>query len=276
MGIFLGGLTSLLYGIGDFLGGEGAKRAPAAAIVLWAGVVSLPLVSAIALINGGSASATDLALGAAAGTAGALGLVFLFAGLGKGRAAAVAPAAGAVAGILPVVVAVATGERPSTLAWLGVGLAIPAILLSSWVADPGDLPWGGSGFGVIAGIGFGGYAIIIDRTSATSELLPLIPARAATMVVVLVVALLGMWKVTGFGQVPRGIVFGNGILDVAGNITLLAGLRVGSLALVAVSSSLYPVVTVVMARFVNHEHLRGRQVAGIVMTLVALAAIALG
>ena len=276
MGIFLGGLTSLLYGIGDFLGGEGAKRAPAAAIVLWAGVVSFPLVSAIALINGGSASGTDLALGAAAGTAGALGLVFLFAGLGKGHAAAVAPAAGAFAGMLPVVVAVVTGERPSTLAWLGVGLAIPAIVLSSWVADPGDLPWGGVGFGVIAGVGFGGYAIIIDRTSATSELLPLISARAATMVVVLVVALLGMWKVTGFGQMPRGIVLGNGFLDVAGNITLLAGLRVGSLALVAVSSSLYPVVTVVMARVVNREHLRGRQVVGIVMTLVALAAIALG
>jgi len=276
VGIFLGGLTSLLYGIGDFLGGEGAKRAPAAAIVLWAGVVSFPLVSAIALINGGSASGTDLALGAAAGTAGALGLVFLFAGLGKGHAAAVAPAAGAFAGMLPVVVAVVTGERPSTLAWLGVGLAIPAIVLSSWVADPGDLPWGGVGFGVIAGVGFGGYAIIIDRTSATSELLPLISARAATMVVVLVVALLGMWKVTGFGQMPRGIVLGTGFLDVAGNITLLAALRVGSLALVAVSSSLYPVVTVVMARVVNREHLRGRQVVGIVMTLVALAAIALG
>jgi len=191
--------------------------------------------------------------------------------LGKGHAAAVAPAAGAVAGILPVVVAVATGERPSTLAWLGVGLAIPAIVLSSWVADPGDLPWGGVRFGVIAGLGFGGYAVIIDRTSEASELLPLIPARAATMVVVLLVALLGMWKVTGFGQVPRGVV-----LDVAGNITLLAGLRIGSLALVAVSSSLYPVVTVVLARVVNHEHLRGRQVAGILMTLAALAAIALG
>lgn len=234
------------------------------------------MVSAIALINGGSASGTDFVLGAAAGTAGALGLVFLFAGLGKGHAAAVAPAAGAVAGILPVVVAVATGERPSTLAWLGVGLAIPAIVLSSWVADPSDLPWGGVGFGVIAGLGFGGYAVIIDRTSATSELLPLISARAATMAVVLVVALLGMWKVTGFGQVPGGIVLGNGFLDVAGNITLLAGLRVGSLALVAVSSSLYPVVTVVMARVVNHEHLRDRQIVGIGLTLVALGAIALG
>jgi drug/metabolite transporter (DMT)-like permease len=276
VGILLGGLTSLFYGFGDFLGGEGAKRAPAAAIVLWAGVVSFPLVSVIALVNGGSASGADFAIGAAAGTAGALGLVFLFAGLGKGHAAAVAPAAGAVAAILPVVAAVATGERPSTLAWLGVGLAIPAIVLSSWVADPGNLPWGGVGFGVIAGLGFGGYLVIIDRTSAGSELLPLITARAATMVVVLVVAAIGMWKVTGFAQVPRGIVIGSGLLDVAGNIALLVGLRVGPLALVAVSSALYPVVTVVLARVVNQEHLRGRQVFGIVMTLVALAAIALG
>lgn len=276
MGILLGGLTSLFYGFGDFLGGEGAKRAPAAAIVLWAGVVSFPLVSVIALVNGGSASGADFAIGAAAGTAGALGLVFLFAGLGKGHAAAVAPAAGAVAAILPVVAAVATGERPSTLAWLGVGLAIPAIVLSSWVADPGNLPWGGVGFGVIAGLGFGGYLVIIDRTSAGSELLPLITARAATMVVVLALAAIGMWKVTGFAQVPRGIVIGSGLLDVAGNIALLAGLRVGPLALVAVSSAFYPVVTVVLARVVNQEHLRGRQVFGIVMTLVALAAIALG
>ncbi len=276
MGILLGGLTSLFYGFGDFLGGEGAKRAPAAAIVLWAGVVSFPLVSVIALVNGGSASGADFAIGAAAGTAGALGLVFLFSGLGKGHAAAVAPAAGAVAAILPVVAAVATGERPSTLAWLGVGLAIPAIVLSSWVADPGNLPWGGVGFGIIAGLGFGGYLVIIDRTSAASELLPLITARAATMLVVLVVAAIGIWKVTGFAHVPRAIVLGSGLLDVAGNIALLAALRVGPLALVAVSSAFYPVVTVVLARVVNQEHLRGRQVFGIVMTLVALAAIALG
>jgi len=276
VGILLGGLTSLFYGFGDFLGGEGAKRAPAAAIVLWAGVVSFPLVSVIALVNGGSASGADFAIGAAAGTAGALGLVFLFTGLGKGHAAAVAPAAGAIAAILPVVAAVATGERPSTLAWVGVGLAIPAIVLSSWVAEPGNLPWGGVGFGVIAGLGFGGYLVIIDRTSAASELLPLITARAATMVVVLVVAAIGMWKVTGFAHVPRGIVLGSGLLDVAGNIALLAGLRVGQLALVAVSSAFYPVVTVVLARVVNQEHLRGRQVLGIVITLVALAAIALG
>jgi drug/metabolite transporter (DMT)-like permease len=276
VGILLGGLTSLLYGVGDFLGGEGAKRAPAAAIVLWAGVVSFPLVAVIALVNGGSASGVDLAIGAAAGTAGALGLVLLFAGLGKGQAAAVAPAAGAVAGALPVAVAVLAGERPSALAWMGVAIAIPAIVLSSWVAEPGDVRFGGVWYGVVSGLGFGGWTVIINMADESAELLPLITSRAATMIVVLALGGLGVWRVVGFGAVPKGIVAGNGLLDVSANVTLLLGLHVGSLALVAVSGSLYPAVTVAMARIVNHEHLAIRQIVGIGLTLVALAAIALG
>ena len=67
MGVLLGGLSSLLFGIGDFLGGEGAKRAPAASIVLWAGVISFPLIAVAALIVGGSASTGDWVFGAAAG-----------------------------------------------------------------------------------------------------------------------------------------------------------------------------------------------------------------
>ncbi|MGH8944601.1 MAG: EamA family transporter, partial [Acidimicrobiia bacterium] len=101
-------------------------------------------------------------------------------------------------------------------------------------------------------------------------------ARAATMVLVAVVALAGAWRVTGPRGVPTRIVVGTGLLDVAGNVALLAGRRVGSLALVAVAGSFFPAVTVTMARIVNGERLLRRQVIGIVLTLVALAAIALG
>ncbi len=276
MGIFLGGLASLFWGVGDFLGGEGAKRAPAASVVLWAGVVSFPVVTAVALVVGGIVSAVDIALGAAAGAGGAIGLVFLYAGLGRGQAAAVAPASGALTGIFPVMVGVLIGERPSTLAWLGVLIAIPAIVLSSWVTEAGDVPYGGLWYGVVAGLGFGSYTILINMTSDNSELLPLIPARAATMAVVASLAVFGVWRVVGFAKVPRLVVVGSGLFDVGANMTLLLGLRLGSLALVSVAASLFPAVTVVLARIVNHEYLRGRQVLGLVMTLVAIAAIALG
>lgn len=276
MGVLLGGLSSLFYGVGDFLGGEGAKRAPAASIVLWAGLLSFPLIVALALLVGGKAQLSDMLLGGAAGASGALGLVSLFAGLGRGHAAAVAPASAAVGAVLPVVFGVVGGERPSVIAWLGVAVAIPAVVLSAWAGEARDVTSRGVRFGVLAGVGFGGYAVIIDRTSEASGLLPLVPARASTMVVVALMALAGVWKVTRFARVPPVIVAANGILDVAGNVALLLALRAGSLALVGVAASFYPAVTVILARVINSEHLRARQVVGVGLTLAALTAISLG
>ncbi len=276
MSVLLGALASLIYGVADFLGGEGAKRAPVASVVLWAGIVSFPLLTVAALLVGGEAIVRDYLLGALAGTAGVFGLVALFAGLARGQAAAVAPAAAALTAVIPVVVAVVSGERPSALAWVGIAVAIPAIVLSSWVKEPGDVPLGGVGFGFLAGLGFGAYTVIIDLTADSSNILPLITARAAAMVVVGIVGLAGLWRLSGFRSLPRAIVIGNGVLDAAGNVTLLLALRAGSLALAAVAASFYPAVTVVMARVVNGEHLRTRQIVGIALTLGALVTIALG
>jgi drug/metabolite transporter (DMT)-like permease len=274
--VILGGLSSILYGLADFLGGEGARRASAAAVVFWAGVSSFPVILVAALVIGGEATAVDYALGAAAGASGGLGLVALFAGLGRGRAAAVAPVAAALAAALPVAVALIDGERPSPLSWFGVVVAIPAIVLCAWVADPGELARGSLRYGVAAGLGFGGFASIIRFTSPDSNILPLVTSRASTMLVVLVLTGLGVWKLVGFRAVPAPIVVGNALLDVAGNVTLLLALRAGSLALAAVAASFYPAVTVIMARLVNAEHLQRRQLIGLGLTLIAMTAIAAG
>jgi drug/metabolite transporter (DMT)-like permease len=274
--VFLGGLSSLLYGVGDFLGGEGAKRVSAATVVVWAGVVSLPVIAIVAVSIGGETVARDWWYGAIAGSMGGLGLVALFTGLGRGHAAAVAPAAAAVGAVFPVAVAVLRGDSLSALTWLGVTVAIPAIVLCSWVAEPGDTPAGGLWYGVVAGLGFGSYTVVIDLTSSTSNLLPLIPARGAPIGIVVVISLTGVWRIHSFARSPRAIVVANGVLDAGGNVALLAGLRSGSLAAVAVAASFYPAVTVMMARMINREHLRGRQLAGLALTLAALAAIAVG
>jgi drug/metabolite transporter (DMT)-like permease len=276
LGVFLGAVSSLLYGVGDFLGGEGAKRVSAATVVLWAGVVSLPLITVAAWIVGGEAEVSDIWWGAAAGASGALGLVTLFAGLGKGQAAAVAPAAAVLSGVFPLLVAVTGGESLSALDWVGVSVAVPAIVLCSWVADPGEVPLGGVWYGLVAGIGFGGYTIFINFTSEGSGLIPLVPARTATMLVVAALAGVRVWSVSSWRDSPRRIILGNGLLDVSGNVALLLALRAGTLARVSIAASLYPAVTVLMARLVNSEHLAARQVAGLGLTLLALAAIAAG
>jgi drug/metabolite transporter (DMT)-like permease len=85
-----------------------------------------------------------------------------------------------------------------------------------------------------------------------------------------------VWKISPFTESPRWIIIGNGIFDVSGNVTLLLALRSGSLAQVSIAASFYPAVTVLMARLVNSEQLRARQILGLVLSLVALAAIASG
>ncbi len=271
-----GGISSLLYGVADFFGGEGAKRAPAASIVFWAGVISFPLILIVAWAVGGEASTADFLVGAAAGISGAFGLVSLFAGLSRGHTAAVAPTAAAMAAVLPVMVAVVGGERPTTLAWVGVAVALPAIVLSSWVADPGETLRASVGYGLAAGLGFGGFTAIIRHTDPGSNLLPLITSRASTMLAVLLLTGIGVWRLVGLGSVPWPMVVANAVLDVTGNVALLLAVRAGSLALAAVAASFYPAVTVLLARLVNAEDLRRRQLFGLGLTLLAMTAISFG
>jgi drug/metabolite transporter (DMT)-like permease len=274
--VVFGGISSLLYGVADFLGGEGAKRAAAVSIVLWAGILSFPLLLVTAIVVGGDAGVEDYLLGLLAGAMGGVGLITLFAGLSRGQAAAVAPVAAAVGALVPVVAALIEGESPSTLSWIGVAIAVPAIVLCAWVTDPGDVPGGGLAYGLGAGLGFGGFSVAINLTSEESNLLPLIASRGATILVPLVLAGVGVWQVSRFRRTPRALVAGNAILDVSGNVALLFALRSGSLATGAVAASFYPAVTVIMARVVNGEHLRRRQVLGLVLALLAMTAIALG
>lgn len=276
MEVLLGGLSSLFYGVADFLGGEGTKKVSAATVVVWSGLFSFPLLLVAAVAVGGDASIPDYAIGLAAGASGSLGLTMLFAGLAKGRAAAVAPASAALGAMVPLAVAIITGDRPSLVAWIGVVFAIPAIALSAWTDDDEGSLKEGLIYGTVAGVGFGGFTAIISFTDPDSNLLPLIAARASTIIVVAFIALMGVWKIRRLSNSPRAIIVGNGLFDVSANVTLLIALRAGEFALAAVAASFYPAVTVIMAKLVNGEHLRTRQTIGIAMTLLALALIAMG
>ena len=276
MEVVFGGISSLLYGVADFLGGEGAKRVTAATVVLWSGLFSFPMLVIAALIVGGEATTPDFLIGAAAGLSGSLGLMMLFAGLSRARAAAVAPVAAAVGAIVPVIAAVLEGERPSELVWLGFAVAIPAVVLCAWATSPGGAGGGGVIYGLVAGIGFGGFTILIRMTSEQSNLLPLISSRAATFLLPLALAALGVWQISGLRSIPKKLIVANALLDVSANVSLVVALRAGSLAVASVAASFYPAITVVMARAVNAEHVRWQQALGLALTIVAMTAIALG
>lgn len=273
--MILAGIAALGYGVGDFLGGSASRRIHVGSTLLWAHLVGFALLLAWMPVDGGHPIPSDLAAGAAAGLFGMSGLLFLYSGLARGRAAVVAPAAAVVGALVPVAVGAGTGTMPGRLGWVGVAVALPAIYLVSTVEGVPRRA-AGLGHGAAAGAFFGGYFVSLAQASSESGMWPLVASRGLSVAILTGVALLASrpWLSWPPGRV--GVtVMGVGVLDLVGNIGYLLAANVASLVVVAVVASLYPAVTVVMARFVYREHLSGSQVLGLLLGVVAVACFSL-
>lgn len=266
-------LSSLTFGASDFIGGLAARRAPTLAVVVWSEAIGLAVVTAAApMFGGGRMTSAEVMWSAAAGVAGAVGFIFLFEGLARGRMAVVSPAAAVVGAALPVLVGVVLGERPEAPAWVGMALALPAIWMVSSVGGGTTRHNARLLYGLVAGAGFGTFFVFMAQTSEVSGLWPLTVARLAALTVMVPLAIARDVGLTWPDSV-RWQVVAVGFGDIAANVLFLLAVRSGLISVVAVLSSLYPVVTVVLARLVNREHLRVTQAIGVAMTVVAVAAI---
>ncbi len=238
---------------------------------MWAHGVGLLILVPWLIGSGASADRLDLLAGAGAGLFGLVGLAFLYTGLARSRAAVVAPAAAVVGAAIPVVAGVAVGQSPPLMGWLGVGVAVPAIYLVSTVEEVGRRS-AGVWLGLAAGLFFGFYFVVLSLPSPQAGLWPLLASRGLSVLSLAGLSLIGSrgWLQTPHGPVA-GAVVGAGVLDMVGNIGYLLAARKGSLVIVAVVASLYPAVTVLMSRFRYDERLSGRQLAGLVLGVTAVA-----
>ncbi|GAB3264885.1 EamA family transporter [Nocardioides dilutus] len=279
MTVLLSLLAAAAYGLGDFNGGIFSKRAGPWAVSLVAQLGGTLLVLVVALVHGGDPTTGDLAWGLAAGLGNGFGTAFLYRGLASGRMGVVAPVSGVGAVLVPVVVAVATGERPGSGVWLGVLLAVPAIwLVSREPTRPPVASLGpGSGLldGILAGLGFGTLFAALGQIPESAGFLPLALNQlvAGVVVVLVAVALRQDW-------VPRNRFALGGLLSGALG-TLATGLfqvatQQGHLSVAAVITSLYPAFTVLLAALVLREHVHRAQAAGLALCAAAVTLVALG
>ncbi len=228
-------------------------------------------------ILGGRPTAADLGWGAAAGLAGAAGLVLFYRALATGVMSVVAPVTALTAAAVPVVGGLALGERLPPWATAGIVLALVAVVL---VAAEGGLPTlraarsAGLLPALAAGVGFGVFFVLLDRTRPESTLWPLVAARSVSVGMVVLVALAVRASLRVSGRTPVLIVVA-GVLDMAANALFLLATQQGQLAITGVLASLYPVSTVLLAQLVLRERLVRAQLAGLATAAVAVVLISL-
>jgi drug/metabolite transporter (DMT)-like permease len=266
-------LSAFLWGTSDFLGGRASARVPATVVVFGAAGVSAVLALAGAvLLDADVGRAAALAWGSVGGIGTAAGGTALFRGLAAGRSSVVAPTSAVLAAALPLVVGVARGENPSLPGWLGICLALAAILLLSGSEPTPGAVTSGVGFGVVAGLGFGFHFIALDAAPDGSGLWPLAAAKAFSVIVVGAIILSRGSSLGRVGPVWR-LVVAVGIVDMAAASSYLAATRLGMLSLSAVLTSLYPAPTVALSAVVNGERLHARHWVGGALALAAMVLI---
>lgn len=279
MAIALGLLVALAYGSADFIGGVASRRLPTAVVLASTQSTGLVLVAVVALVLDGDARASDLLRGAGSGMAGIVGLALLYRGLARGLMSVVAPITAIGAGAAPVVWGLASGERPGTLAWIGLLAALVAVALISRPGGvgPTHLPPGELGLAMVAGAAFGAVFILLGGASASAGVLPVVAARSITVPIAITWALVSAPRPLRVVR-PRGrqvpLLALGGMLDASANVVFVAAARHGLLSEVSVVSALYPGATVVLAWVLLGERVSRTQRAGLALALGGVALIA--
>jgi drug/metabolite transporter (DMT)-like permease len=263
--------AAVLYGTADFLGGAASRRTSALAVLSVTAPVGLAVAVIAALAAGGPIQLAGFWWGVAGGAAGGVGLIAFYAGLAAGPMSVVAPVSALVSTVLPVGVAVAQGERPGPAVVAGAVICLAAITLVSMEGSrPGPgrrAPVRGLGYGLAAGLGFGLFFLFLRYAGSSGVLWPVAESRLAGLVIALAAAAATRTRPLWWGADRRGFAMAmvSGLFDATANACYVLATRAGLFGLAVVITSLYPGITVLLARLTLGERMRPVQRAGLAL-----------
>ena len=271
--------SAAFYGAADFLGGIASKRADSVVVTFVAQAAGLVLLALLLpVLPSSSPVRGDYVWGVAAGVAGSAGVALLYRALAIGTMSIVAPITAVCAAAVPVLVALALGERPGILAGMGIVLTAVAITLLSRGQSSDTSArakrWATTsvGMALISGVAVGLFFLCLAQTSDDAGLWPLIAGRSVSVPLFGLMAARKPQSVRLELRVAMTAV-GCGTVDMLANALYLIATRYGPLSLVATLASLYPASTVLLARLTLGERLSGSQALGVACALVAVALI---
>lgn len=268
--------ASLSWGLADFFGPLQGRRLGALRTLVYVqlgGLVAIALIVAVRWV-GPQDTAALLAIPAA--ISGTLGLFAYYRGIAVGAISIVAPIAG-VSAVVPVVVGIASGESPSAWQLAGMACALVGVFLAALEPGHGGETRlaAGVGLAALAAIGFGGYFPFMHAAGNADFWWASLIFRMASTSVILVAVAVQRPNLGVPGRVlPWLALIGFG--DMFGNLLFAAASTSGLVSVTSVLASLYPIVTVVLARILLSERVARSQEAGIGLTLAGVALISAG
>jgi drug/metabolite transporter (DMT)-like permease len=280
--------ASLTWGFADFFGPLKGRTLGVLRVLVYVQLGGLLGIALIVAVRGKGPDGAATLLAIPAAFSGTIGLYAYYRGMQIGAMSIVAPIAGMAAAV-PVAFGIATGDRPSTWQLLGIAFALGGVFLAAREPAAERLVREGPpaserarsklapgvGLALLAAIGFGGYfppmhaagdadfwwASLIFRLTSTSVILTTVAIRRPSLAIAPL-------------QFPALALIGIG--DMLGNLLYAAASTSGLISVTSVLASLFPIVTVVLARLVLKEKVARSQEAGIVLTLAAVTLISAG
>jgi drug/metabolite transporter (DMT)-like permease len=274
-GIVLALAASLSWGIADFVGPVKARVLGTLRVLIYAQVAGFVGIAILLTVKRAPVPGPEVLLAIPASLSGTLGLYAYYRGVIAGAVSIVAPVAGASA-VVPVIIGIATGDRPGPLPFVGILCALFGVALAS--REPGDNDRrlaAGVGLALLAAVGFGFYFPFMHVAGNEDPWWASMIFRGFSTALV-AIAVLARRPPLRLGRTDLAVVILVGLGDMMGNLLFAASSGHGLVSVTSVLASLYPIVTIVLARIVLREHVASIQRVGVVLTLTGVALISVG
>jgi len=287
-------LASLAWGTSDFMGGVVSRRVRPLVVVAVAQLIAaLTMMVIAAATHSFGVPLGYLPWAAAAGAVGLVALVAFYGALSTGTMGIVAPIAGTGA-VVPVIFGLASGESPSGLQIAGIAAAVGGVVLASGPELSGRGGRGGGGsrplvLALVAAVGFGFVFVLIHKGATHNVVMTLFTMRATSVSIVGLLGIGYLVRQRGRARVERGsggrgglrrrdvpVIAIVGWTDLGANGLYGYASRHGLVSVTAVLASLYPAVTVLLARVIEGERMRRIQDIGVGLAMCGVVLLAAG
>jgi uncharacterized membrane protein len=272
--------ASVGFGSADYLGGTRSRRMPVLTVLVVSQLAGLVvLLTSVGMTSSAPGDRAFLGYAAIGGIVQGLGLAAYYRSLALGTMGIMAPIA-ATAAVVPLTVGIASGERPSTVQSLGIGLALCGVALSSYESGGNKLGERrfavGAGFALTGALGTGMGLAAIDAAAERGSVFWAVFINRLALVALLLTAIVALRRRI---SLPRADVTGIAAIGIIVAVSLLLfaeATTLGLISLVGVIAALYPITTVTLAHTRLSERMHARQQVGALAVFGGVALIAGG